>query len=42
MEGVSYKAGVGSLMYAIVAIRTNITFAVNRVSQFMLKVGPPH
>ena len=39
MEGVSNKAGVGSLMYAMVATRANIAFAVSTVSQFMLKVS---
>ena len=42
MEGVPYKAGVGSLMYAVVATRANIAFAVNMVSQFMSKAVPPH
>ena len=42
MKGVSYKAGVGSLIYAMVATRANITFVMNTVSQFILKAGPPH
>ena len=40
MEGVSYKARVGSLMYALVATRADIAFAVSTVSPFMSKVGP--
>jgi hypothetical protein len=42
MEGVPYKAGVGSLMYAMMATRAHISFAVNTVSQFMLKASPLH
>ena len=42
LEGVSYKAKVGSLMYAMVATRADIAFAVSTMSQFILKVGPPH
>ena len=42
MESVSYKAKVGSLMYAMVATRANIAFTVSTVSQFMSKAGPPH
>ena len=41
-DGVSYKTGVGSLMYAMVATRASISFAVSVVSQFMSKAGPPH
>jgi hypothetical protein len=33
MEGVPYKPGVGSLMYAMVATRADISFAVSTVSQ---------
>ena len=29
-------------MYAMVATRVDIVFAVSTVSQFMLKVGPSH
>ena len=29
-------------MYAMMASRANIAFAVSLVSQFMSKVGPPH
>ena len=42
MKGVPYKAGVRSLMYAMMATRADITFAVSTVSQFMLKAGPLH
>ena len=39
MEGVLYKVGIGSLMYAM---RADIAFAASTVSQFMSKAGPPH
>jgi hypothetical protein len=42
MEGVAYKATVGSLIYAMVATRVVVSFAVSTVSQFMSKAGPPH
>ena len=42
MEDVPYKAGVGSFMYAMVATRANIAFAVSTVRQFMSKACPPH
>ena len=42
IESVPYKAGVGSLMYIMIVTRTNIAFAVSMVSQFILKVRPPH
>ncbi len=42
MEGVPYKAAVGSLMYAMVGTRPDLAFAVSTVSQFMAKAGPPH
>ena len=42
MEGIPYKARVGSLMYTMVAMRADITFAVSTVSQFMSKAGSPH
>ena len=42
MEGVPYKAGVGSLMYAMLATRADIAFTMNTGSQFMLKAGPSH
>ena len=42
MKGFPYKAGVGSLMYVMVATRADIAFAVSIVRQFISKVGPPH
>jgi transposase InsO family protein len=42
MEGVPYKSGVGSLMYAMVATRPDLAFAVSMVSQFMSRAGPAH
>ena len=42
MKGVSYKARVGSFMYAMVGTRADIAFAVCMVSQFMLKASPHH
>ena len=45
MEGVPYKARVGSLMPAMVVTRVDIAFAlsaVSAVSQFMSKASPPH
>jgi hypothetical protein len=42
MEGIPYKAGVGSLMYAMVAMRVDISFVVSTVSLFMSKVSLPH
>ena len=42
MEGVPYKSGVGSLMYAMVATRADLAFAVSMVSQFMSRAGPAH
>ena len=42
MEGVPYKVGLGSLLYAIVAMRANIAFEVSTMSQFMLKASQPH
>ena len=42
MKGVPYKARVGSLMYAMMAKRADIAFAVSTVSQFMSKVDPQH
>ena len=41
-KGVPYKAGVRSLIYAMVATRADIAFAVSKVSQFMSKANPPH
>ena len=42
IEGVPYKARVGSLMYAMMATRADVAFAVSTVSQIMLKAGPLH
>ena len=42
MEGVAYKAIVGSLMYSVMSTRADIAFAVSTVSQFMLKASLPH
>ena len=42
MEVVLYKAGIGSLMYAMVSKRADIAFAVSMVSQFMSKAGLQH
>ena len=42
IESVPYKAGVGSLIYAMVDMRADLAFAVSTVSQFISKVGPLH
>ena len=42
IEGVPYNAGVGSLMYAMMATRANIAFAISTVSQFVSKASLPH
>ena len=42
MEGVPFKAGVGSFMYAMMATRANISYAVSLESQCTSKVGPPY
>lgn len=42
MHGIPYKEAVGSLMYAMVATRADLAFAVSIVSQFMSKSGPLH
>ena len=42
MDGVPYKAAVGSLMYAMVATRPNHAFAVSVVNQFMASSAPLH
>ena len=39
---IPYKAGIGSIMYAMVATRVDIVLVVNSVSQSMSKAGPPH
>jgi len=35
MQGIPYKAAVGSLMYAMVGTRPDLAFPVSMVSQFM-------
>jgi transposase InsO family protein len=42
MEGIPYKQAVGSLMYAMVATRADLAYAVSVVSQYMAKAGPMH
>ena len=42
MQGVPYKKAVGLLMYAMVATRADIAFAVSVVSQFISKPSPMH
>ena len=42
IEGIQYKAGIGSVMYAMMATRADIACAVRPMSQFMSKVGPLH
>jgi hypothetical protein len=42
MRKIPYLAGVGSLMYASMATRPDITFAVNWLSQFSSNPGPAH
>ena len=42
MQGVPYKEAMGSFMYAMVATRDDITFAVSVVSQFMSKPSSMH
>ena len=42
MQGVLYKEAVGSLMYAMVATRADIAFAMSVVSQFMSKPSSMH
>ena len=37
-----YKAAVGSVMYAMVAIQADLAFAVSVVSQFMASPAPMH
>ena len=41
-QAIPYKEAVGSLMYAMVATRPDLAFAVSVVSQFMSKPGPLH
>ncbi|MCO5593532.1 hypothetical protein L7F22_047546 [Adiantum nelumboides] len=42
MENVPYSSAVGSLMYAMVSTRPNITFAVGVVSRYMANPGKTH
>ena len=42
MDGVPYKAAVGSLIYAMVATRADLAFAMSVVSQFMASLAPLH
>ena len=42
MQGVPYKEAVGSLMYAMVATRADIAFAVSVVSLFISKPSSMH
>ena len=42
MKSIPYLAGVGSLMYASLATRPDITFATNRLSQFNSNPGQAH
>jgi ATP-binding cassette subfamily B (MDR/TAP) protein 1 len=42
MQGIPYKAAVGSLMYAMVGTRRDLAFLMSMVSQFMSRAGPSH
>jgi hypothetical protein len=42
MVSVSYKSAVGSLMYAMVATRADLAFAISMVSQHMARPGWSH
>ena len=42
MKGVAYKAKVRSFMYAMVATRPNLAFAVNTVSEIIVKASSSH
>ena len=42
MKDVPYQEAVGSLMYAMVATRPDLAFAVSVVSRYMSKPGPMH
>ena len=42
MLGIPYLAGIGSLMYASMATRPDITYATNKLSQFNADPGLPH
>jgi hypothetical protein len=42
MKDIPYLAGVGSLVYASMATRPDITYATNKLSQFSTNPGPGH
>ena len=42
MASVPYKLAVGSLMYAVVATRADLSFAISTVSQHMARPGWSH
>jgi len=42
MSRVSYAIAVGSLMYAMVCTMPDLTYAVSRVSRFMLNPDKQH
>jgi Reverse transcriptase (RNA-dependent DNA polymerase) len=42
MKRIPYRKAIGSLMYASVATRPDITFAVSTLSQFLDNLGPVH
>jgi transposase InsO family protein len=42
MRNIPYRQAIGSLMYASLATRPDITFAVTRLSKFLQNPGPAH
>ena len=42
MRGIPYREAIGSLMYAVLGTRPDISFAVLFLSQFMQNPGRPH
>jgi hypothetical protein len=42
MMRVPYRAAIGSIMYASMCTRPDITFSINRLSQFSTNPGAPH
>ena len=42
MQDVPFKTAMGILMYAMVATRPDLAFAMSVVSQHMAKSGPKH